>query len=125
MKRLSRKTIIDAKSQTDVPLRLFRALTDQMGVAFSSWKTYLDDYIRYVHPDNLDNMETVKKERSTTIGNVNEALWMSPKLSFGKMLTGLKILKVKRLTITLKVETESGKTFVVEEVTNMSSTKEK
>ena len=70
-------------------------------------------------------MDRVKKDRSTAIGNVNDTLWMSNKLSFGKMLTGLGILKVKKVTIILKVETESGEEYIAEDVTTIPSVKSK
>lgn len=117
MKPLNNKTIVPFERLTDVTSRLFRRLTTEMEITVSSWKTYIDDYIRLLHPDEPERMDGVKKERSTTIGNINDTLWMSNKLSFSKMITGLNILKVRKITITLKVETESGKEYVVEETT--------
>lgn len=117
MKPLNNKTIIPYERLTDLPSRLFRKIAESMDITVSSWKTYIDDYIRDLHPDDPEHMDVVKKERSTTIGNVNDTLWMSTKLSFGKMVTGLKILKVRKVTVILKVETESGKEYVVEETT--------
>lgn len=113
---------------TDTPSRLFRKITDQeLKINVSSWKTYLDDYIRKLHPDRLDDMETVKRERSTTIGNVNDTLWQRPTLTFKKLLTGLCILKAKRVKVSLEVEFKSGKIVNVSEefitVDNMGKSK--
>lgn len=116
---LGNKTIVDIKRLTDLPSRLFRNIAAQMDITVSSWKTYIDDYIRDLHPDDPTRMDAVKKERGTAIGNINDTLWMSPKLSFNKMITGFKILKIKKVTITIKVETKSGKEYVVEETTNI------
>lgn len=125
LKPLSNKNIVPFEKLTDPPSRLFRKIADQIDVTISSWKTYIDDYIRQVHPDDPNSMDRVKKDRSTAIGNVNDTLWMSNKLSFGKMLTGLGILKVKKVTIILKVETESGEEYIAEDVTTIPSVKSK
>lgn len=123
MKPLSNKTITSYDRLTDLTSRLFRRVSEEMGITIkgalqlSIWKTYIDDYIRELHPDDPERMDIVKKDRSTTIGNVNDTLWMSTKLSFGKMITGLKILRVRKVTVILKVETDAGKEYVVEETT--------
>lgn len=115
LKPLSNKTIVPEDKLTDIPSKLFRNIATQLKVQVSSWKTYMDDYLRHVYPDKPQDMDTVKKERSTAIGNINDTLWMSGKMTFGKMLTGLYILKAKKVTITLKVETKSGKVLIAEE----------
>lgn len=118
---LSNKTIVDTKRVTDITSRLFRRIAEQMEIDVSSWKTYIDDYIRELHPDDPSRMDAVKKERGTAIGNINDTLWMSTKLSFNKMVTGFRILKIRKMTVILKVETESGKEYVVEETTNITN----
>lgn len=117
---LSNKTIVPEEKLTDITSRLFRRLAVLLGAdSLAIWKSYLDDYIRGLCPDDVTRMEAVKKERSTAIGNINDTFWMSTKLSFNKMITGLKILKIRKVTVTIKVETTSGKEYVVEETTKI------
>lgn len=125
LKPLNNKTIVEYDKLTDPPSKLFRNIAMMMGLNVASWKSYIDDYIRKTYPDNPDSMDVVKRERSTAIGNINDTLWMSTKLSFGKMLTGLAILRAKRITISLKVEMESGKVYETEYMTDVPSTKAK
>lgn len=129
-KTLSSRNIVTSDRCTEPPAKLFRLLADKIiGCGENSehrlsiWKSYLDDYIRKVHPDDPKNMDTVKKDRSTTIGNINDTLWMNPRLSFNKLITGLAILKCKKVKITITVETESGNEYSVEDVTLIPSVK--
>lgn len=122
MKQINGKNQVPYQRLTDTPSRLFRRITEELNITTSSWKTYLDDYIRRLHPDRLDDMETVKRERSTTIGNVNDTLWQRPSLTFKKLLTGLCILKAKKLKVTIEVEFRSGKIVKVDEEIIMSDT---
>lgn len=119
MKIVNGKNQIHRDNLTDITSRLFREITEKLDIETSSWKTYLDDYIRKLHPDNLDDMETVKRDRSTTIGNVNDTFWQRPTLSFKKLLTGLYILKAKKVRFTIDVEFHSGKKVSVSEEMNM------
>lgn len=116
------KNSVDYMKLTDTPSRLFRRIAiDELKLNLATWKTYLDDYIRKLHPDKLDDMERVKRDRSTTIGNVNDTLWQRSSLTFKKLLTGLYILKANRVKITIEVEFKSGKVVTVDEEIHMDS----
>ena len=119
-KPLNVENIVQDHQLNDLTARLFRKV---FGIVTGStkttktaiWKTYLDDYLREVHPDEPDNMDIVKRNRSTTIGNIFDTLFMSTSLSFGKMMTGLRILKVKNVTVVFKIEFTNGKKIEIEE----------
>lgn len=118
MRYVPRKKQIPKEDLTDIPSKLWRGITDSIVVTEASWKTYLDDYIRNLHPDRPDKMEAIKRERSWTVGNINEALWQRPTLTFKKLLTGLFILKAVNMKVTIEVELKSGKKIVVSECNN-------
>lgn len=119
MRYIPKKKQIPKEELTDIPSKLWRAITDSIVVTEASWKTYLDDYIRNLHPDRPDKMEAIKRERSWTVGNINEALWQRPTLTFKKLLTGLFILKAVSMKVTIEVELKSGKKVVVSEYNNL------
>lgn len=118
MRYIPKKKQIPKEDLTDIPSKLWRGITDSIVVTEASWKTYLDDYIRNLHPDRPDKMEAIKRERSWTVGNINEALWQRPTLTFKKLLTGLFILKAVSMKVTIEVELKSGKKVIVTEENN-------
>lgn len=119
------KNAIDKDRLADTPSRLFRRIAiEELKINLATWKTYIDDYIRKIHPDKLDDMERVKRDRSTTIGNINDTLWQRPSLTFKKLLTGLHILKATRVKVTIEAEFKSGKIVTVDEEFHLDTKKE-
>lgn len=115
MKFSKRKNYVRDKDVQDTPSRLFRSIIRAKGVDSSSWKTYLDGFLRIMIPDNPKDIEVVKKDRSTALGNLNDALWGKPTLTFNKLITGLQILKYNKVTITITAVNDDGSTQVVKE----------
>lgn len=104
------KNDVPASKLTNALARLFRKITDdELNINPATWRSYLDDYIRKLHPDNLDDIERVKRERSTTLGNITDAIRKKESLTFKRLITGFYIIKATRVKITLDVELQSGK----------------
>lgn len=111
------KNDIPASKLTNTLARLFRRITDdELQLNISAWQSYLDDYVRKLHPDNPDNMKRVKTFRSTALGNITEAIRRKESLTFKKLINGLYIIKATRVKVTLDVEFQSGKKVSVSEV---------
>lgn len=115
MRFSKRKNYVRDEDVQDTPSRLFRSIIRAKGVDASSWKTYLDGFLRIMIPDNPKDIEGVKKDRSTALGNLNDALWSKPTLTFNKLITGLQILKYNKVTITITAVNDDGSTQVVKE----------
>ena len=111
------KNYVPKEQLTDTPSRMFREIMDVMGVNAAKWKSYMDEYLRWIHPDDSGPPLEVKKARGTSLGNAQSAYFCSRTLSFNKLITGLKILKLKRVTFKIECETESGEIFNVSETT--------
>lgn len=111
------KNYVPLEQLTDTPSRMFRHIMDKMGVNAAKWKSYMDEYLRWIHPDDSGTPLEVKKARGTSLGNAQSAYFCSRTLSFNKLITGLKILKLKRVTFKIECETETGEVFDVSETT--------
>lgn len=113
------KNFVPYERLTDVPSRLFRNVTEALNINLAKWKTYMDDYLRWIHPDDGADPQEVKKQRSTTFSNIQSALFFSNSLTWNKLLMALKISKVVELEITFKIKTESGEEHIIKEITNL------
>lgn len=111
------KNFVPYEHLTDIPSRLFRKITDVLQIGNAKWKTYLDDYLRWQHPDNSGTPADVKRARSTALGNIQSTLFCSKTLSWNKLLMGMKIARITRVKLTLEIETESGEKHTITEET--------
>lgn len=109
------KNYVPPEQLTDAPARLFRQITDRIGLNMSKWTSYMNEHLKAIHPDDSGSPLEVKKARGTSLGNANQAYFYSKGLSFNKLLEGLKIIRLRRVTIRLECEMESGETFDVSE----------
>lgn len=111
------RNFVTYEQLTDTPSRLFRRILDELDINQAKWKTYLDDYLRSIHPDNSGPAMEVKRARSTALGNIQSTLFCSRTLSYNKFLMGLKILKVSETDVNITVKKESGEIKTVSEKT--------
>lgn len=111
------RNFVPYEQLTDTPSRLFRRILDELDINQAKWKTYLDDYLRSIHPDNSGPAMEVKRARSTALGNIQSTLFCSRTLSYNKFLMGLKILKVSETDVNITVKKESGEIKEVAEKT--------
>ncbi|AEV89710.1 hypothetical protein OBP_273 [Pseudomonas phage OBP] len=111
------KNFVPPEQLTDVPSRLFRKITQVLDINMAKWKTYLDDYLRWIHPDDSGPAADVKRNRSTAMGNIQSTLFFSKTLSWNKLLMGLKIAKIAEIEVIFKIKTESGEEHVITEKT--------
>ena len=109
---------------TDTPARLFRMVGERIGLNFAMWRSLMTDHLRMIHPDDSGEPKDVKKARSTSFGNAQSAYFFNTGLSFDKLMEGLKILKVRKVTIKLTCELENGRTVEVSETTYLRSAKQ-
>ncbi|QYN80114.1 hypothetical protein PQD71_gp212 [Kosakonia phage Kc263] len=114
---IKNKNFVPYEQLTDTTSRLFRKIIEELGINQATWKTYLDDYLRWIHPDDSAPAAEVKRARSTDLGNIQNTLFCSRTLSYNKFLMGLKILKISETDLTIAVKTESGVTHTVFEKT--------
>lgn len=111
------KNFVPYDQLTDVPSRLFRKIVDVLAINNAKWKTYLDDYLRWQHPDDSGPAAEVKRNRSTALGNLQSTLFHSKNLSWNKLLVALKICRITKIKLTLEIETESGEQHTISETT--------
>jgi hypothetical protein len=114
---IKNRNFVPYEQLTDAPSRQFRKILDELDINQAKWKTYLDDYLRAIHPDDSGTAMEVKRARSTALGNIQSTLFCSRTLSHSKFLMGLKILKIREADIAVTVTTESGETTTVSEKT--------
>lgn len=103
------KNYVPFEQLTDTPARLFRMLGNAIGLNAAMWRSLMNDHLRMIHPDDSGTPADVKKARSTSLGNAQDAYFFKHSLTFNKLLEGMKILKVRKVSITFKCELESGK----------------
>lgn len=118
------KNFVPYDRLTDTPARLFRVIGEKIGLNSAMWRSLMTDHLRMIHPDDSGDPREVRKARSTSFGNAQSAYFFNTGLSFDKLMEGLKILKVKKLTITLTCELENGKVVEAAETTYLRSSKE-
>lgn len=111
------KNFVPYEQLTDAPSRQFRKILEALDINQAKWKTYLDEYLRLIHPDGSGPAMDVKRARSTALGNIQSTLFCSRTLSHNKFLMGLKILKIREADIVVTVTKESGETKTVSEKT--------
>lgn len=109
------RNFVPYEQLTDVPSRMYRKVIEKLGINQAKWKTYLDDYLRWLHPDDSAPANEVKRARSTALGNIQSTLFCSKTLTWNKFLTGLKIQKVSELEVVFRFKTESGEQIEIEE----------
>lgn len=114
---IKNKNFVPYEQLTDAPSRMFRQILEKLEINQAKWKTYLDDYLRWIHPDNSGPPIEVKRARSTSLGNIQSTLFFSNSLSWNKFLMGLKILKITEADVNIIIATESGVTHNVNEKT--------
>jgi hypothetical protein len=114
---IKNKNFVPYEQLTDAPSRQFRKILEKLDINQAKWKTYLDEYLRLMHPDDSGPAMEVKRARSTALGNIQSTLFCSRTLSHNKFLMGLKILKVKEVDMVVTVTKESGETQTVSEKT--------
>jgi hypothetical protein len=114
---IKNKNFVPYEQLIDAPARQFRKILDALDINQAKWKTYLDDYLRSIHPDDSGPAMEVKRARSTALGNIQSTLFCSRTLSHNKFLMGLKILKIREADIIVTVTKESGETKTVSEKT--------
>lgn len=118
------KNFVPYDRLTDTPARLFRVIGEKIGLNSAMWRSLMTDHLRMIHPDDSGDPREVRKARSTSFGNAQSAYFFNTGLSFDKLMEGLKILKVKKLTITLTCELENGKVVEAAETTYLRSSKD-
>lgn len=111
------KNFIPYEQLTDTPSRLFRKIIDVLEINNAKWKTYLDDYLRWQHPEDSGTPAEVKRNRSTALGNLQSTLFYSKNLTWNKLLVALKICRITKIKISLEIETESGEQHTISETT--------
>lgn len=111
------KNFVPAEQLTDVPSRLFRKIVEVLNINNAKWKTYLDDYLRWQHPDDSGPAAEVKRQRSTALGNLQSTLFYSKNLTWNKLLVALKICRVTKIRVIFEIETESGEQHTITETT--------
>lgn len=117
------KNFIPFDQLTDTPSRIFRMVMDKLQVNGGKWRSLMGDHLRLLHPDDSGPAIEVKKARGTTLGNANQAYFFNKALSFNKLIEGLKILKIRKVTIRFQCELENGEEFEVSEVTLLRSSR--
>ncbi|EBY9763894.1 hypothetical protein D5W64_12345 [Salmonella enterica subsp. enterica serovar Saintpaul] len=111
------KNFVPYEQLTDTPSRLFRKIIEVLDINNAKWKTYLDDYLRWQHPDDSGPVAEVKRNRSTALGNLQSTLFYSKNLTWNKLLVALKICRITKIKISLEIETESGEQHTISETT--------
>lgn len=111
------KNFVPEEQLTDTPSRLLRKIFKALNMNQSTWSSLMNEYLRWIHPDNSGTPAEVKKARSTTLGNTQSAYFMSKTLSFNKLIAAMKILKFRNVTFTISGETASGEKVTVSETT--------
>jgi len=114
---IKNKNYVPYEQLTDTLARKFREILDKLDINQAKWKTYLDDYLRDIHPDDSGDAMEIKRARSTALGNIQSTLFCSRTLSYNKFLMGLKILKISEAEVTIVLKKESGETTTVSERT--------
>lgn len=114
---IKNKNFVPMEQLTDIPSRLFRRVTEVLNINTAKWKTYMDDYLRWTHPDDGSNTAEVKRARSTALGNIQNTLFCSKTLTWNKLLLGLKIARITEVEVSFKIKTESGEEHVITEKT--------
>lgn len=114
---IKNKNYVPYEQLTDSLARKFREILDKLDINQAKWKTYLDDYLRDIHPDDSGTAIDVKRARSTALGNIQSTLFCSRTLSYNKFLMGLKILKISEVDVDITIKKESGETTTVSEKT--------
>lgn len=114
---IKNKNFVPYEQLTETTSRLFRKIIEELGIDQATWKTYLDDYLRWIHPDDSGPAAEVKRARSTALGNIQNTLFCSNTLSYNKFLMGLKILKISEADINIQIKTEAGTVHTVSEKT--------
>lgn len=109
------KNFVPVEALTDPPSRLFRKVLTMMGMNLSTWNSYMNEYLRWIHPDGSATPAEVKKMRSTTLGNAQTAYFFSKSLSFNKLIAGFKILKYRRVKFIIEAESATGEVLTVSE----------
>lgn len=111
------KNFVPTEQLTDIPSRLFRRITEVLNINQAKWRTFMDDYLRWTHPDDSGPAADVKRARSTALGNIQSTLFCSKTLTWNKLLLALKISRVTEVEVSFKIKTESGEEHVIVERT--------
>lgn len=110
---------IEDRDLYDPPARLFRSTLRAMGVNLSKWNCFLAEHLRW-SITTTDKTEA-KKQRTNAVGNIKSAYFMTPTLSFNKLLAGLSILKIQECEVVLRMKDHKGEYHEVSEKFKISS----
>lgn len=97
----------------DPPARLFRKILRKMDLNVDKLCILMNDYVKWTVTD--ENEADLRKRRSYTLGNIKDAFFKNPTLTFGKLQEGLSLLKMARMEITIKVYDKKGECIEVSE----------
>lgn len=114
---------IEDEDLRDPPARLFRRLLKAKEINLSKWNCLLKEHLNW--EITTDNKERAKSERTTALGNIKTTYFMTPTLSFNKLLTGLSILKDAECELVIRVKGNNGEIIEVSEVIKIHSSFEK
>lgn len=115
------KRYVPDEDLRDIPARLFRKIIQKHNINLSKWTCLLRDYLLWTIPN--DDPEKVKSERSTAAGNIKSAYFMSPTLTFNKLIEGMSILKFVKCKVTLELTDGEGNVTEVSDTIKIRSPK--
>ena len=109
---ISKKYVHDNELR-DAPARLFRAILNTMEMSPKKWAGYLRRYLDWVI--TTEDRDKARNERIHQIGNLKDAFFQKPTLTFNKMLEGLSIIEQEECEIIIRVKDAEGKVIEVSE----------
>ncbi len=118
LRKVSSKPIDDNELQ-DAPARLFRKLLRVCNINVDKWTVLLNDHLRWEITEK--DPKEAKRQRQTAWGNIRDAYFQKPTLTFPKLLAGLSILRMKECEIIIRTRDHEGNVFEVTEKVKIAS----
>lgn len=114
----------DTGELRDMPSKLFRKILNSLNISMEKWVSYLNEHIKWEIPEDPKGWKVTKEKRSTASSNYMSTFFKKKTLTFNKLLTGLSILKVRKIKITIEIEDRDGEKHSVSEEYIVKSSKD-
>lgn len=108
----------------DIPSKLFRKILNVLNINNDKWVSYLNEHIKWEVPEDPKGFKVTKEKRSTAASNYISTFFKKKTLTFNKLLTGLSILKIRKIKVTIEIEDRDGKHHSVSEEYIVKSSKD-
>ena len=108
------KRYLEPEELRDTPARLFRTMIkDRLNIGVNEWGMLLRDWLDWVI--TTKDRDKARAERINMMGNIKETFFHTPTLTWGKLMQGLMLIKMRKVEIILRATDKDGNVHEVSE----------